>query len=175
MNLGRNILDLRKEKNITQEELAAQLGVTAAAISKWENGYTFPDVLMLCALADQFEVSTDALLGRVPVVMNAVIATKTQELGEKIAALAKQYGLETRGIYDSYALAREHSLRDQSIRYILVSLDRPLTEEEMQDADDDLMQINVQCATEQETLAGFEFYFQNMSTIDSFGKCAPTR
>ena len=38
MNLGRNILELRKQKNVTQEELAAELGVTAAAVSKWENG-----------------------------------------------------------------------------------------------------------------------------------------
>ena len=38
MNIGRNILELRKQKNITQEELAAELGVTAAAVSKWENG-----------------------------------------------------------------------------------------------------------------------------------------
>ena len=52
MNIGRNILELRKQKNITQEELAAELGVTATAVSKWENGYTLPDIMMLCALAD---------------------------------------------------------------------------------------------------------------------------
>ena len=45
MNLGKTILDLRKQKNVTQEDLAAELGVTAAAVSKWENGYTLPDVL----------------------------------------------------------------------------------------------------------------------------------
>ena len=38
MNFGKTILDLRKQKNVTQEELAAELGVTAAAVSKWENG-----------------------------------------------------------------------------------------------------------------------------------------
>ena len=59
MNLGKNICDLRKSKNVTQEELAAELGVTAAAVSKWENGYTLPDILMLCALADFFQVTTD--------------------------------------------------------------------------------------------------------------------
>ena len=37
MNLGSKILELRRQKNITQEELAAALGVTAAAVSKWEN------------------------------------------------------------------------------------------------------------------------------------------
>lgn len=175
MNLGCNILELRKKKNVTQEDLAGQLGVTAAAVSKWENGYTFPDLLMLCALADYFEVTTDALLGRVPTYAQAVIAARTRSLGEKIATIAKRYGLETLGIYDSYAQAKSHILRTPTIRYVLVSLDRPLTEEEMQDAGESLAQINVQCATEQETLSGFEFYFQNMSTIDSLGKPSAMR
>ena len=37
MHLGNKILELRRQKNITQEELAAALGVTSAAVSKWEN------------------------------------------------------------------------------------------------------------------------------------------
>lgn len=172
MNLGSNILELRRKKNVTQEDLATQLGVTAAAVSKWENGYTFPDLLMLCALADYFEVTTDALLGRIPTYAQAVIAAKTRSLGEKIATVAKRYGLETLGIYDSYAQARSHILRTPTIRYVLVSLDRPLTEEEMQDAGENLAQINVQCDSDQQTLDSFEFYFRNMSTIDSFCKKA---
>ena len=65
MELGKNIYNLRKEKGMTQEEMAAELGVTAAAVSKWEKGATLPDVLMLCAIADYFGVTTDELLGRV--------------------------------------------------------------------------------------------------------------
>ena len=38
MDLGKNIYELRREKGITQEELAGELGVTAAAVSKWEKG-----------------------------------------------------------------------------------------------------------------------------------------
>ncbi len=38
MNIGSKILAMRKQKNITQEALAAELGVTAAAVSKWEKG-----------------------------------------------------------------------------------------------------------------------------------------
>lgn len=38
MNLGKTILELRKQKNVTQEDLASELGVTAAAVSKWEHG-----------------------------------------------------------------------------------------------------------------------------------------
>ena len=64
MELGKNICELRREKGVTQEELAAELGVTAAAVSKWEKGSTLPDVLMVCAIADWFGVTTDQLLGR---------------------------------------------------------------------------------------------------------------
>lgn len=98
MNIGKNILEQRKQKNITQEEL----GVTAAAVSKWENGYTLPDILMLCALADYFGVTTDELLGRVRQWKYAVIAAETQELGKKMEVIAKQYGIVTRSIHTDY-------------------------------------------------------------------------
>ena len=75
MNIGKQILELRKQRGIKQEELAAELGVTAAAVSKWENGYTLPDILMLSALADYFKVTTDELLGRNVKNKYAVIAT----------------------------------------------------------------------------------------------------
>ena len=77
MNIGKNILELRKAKNVTQEALAAELGVTAAAVSKWENGYTLPDILMLCACADFFVVTTDELLGRSKTPLIDVIAAET--------------------------------------------------------------------------------------------------
>jgi len=64
MNLGYKILMLRKQKNITQEKLAAEMGVSIAAVSKWETGNSMPDIVMLCALADFFHVTTDELLGR---------------------------------------------------------------------------------------------------------------
>lgn len=64
MDIGHKILMLRKQKNITQEKLAAEMGVSIAAVSKWETGNSMPDIVTLCALADFFEVTTDELLGR---------------------------------------------------------------------------------------------------------------
>lgn len=64
MDIGKQILSLRKQRGITQEVLAAEMGVTVGAVSKWENGNALPDIIMICALADFFEVSTDELLGR---------------------------------------------------------------------------------------------------------------
>lgn len=64
MNIGNQIQRLRKHNNITQEMLSAEMGVSTAAVSKWENGNSMPDIVMLCALADFFKVTTDELLGR---------------------------------------------------------------------------------------------------------------
>ena len=62
MNIGNNIAALRKEKGITQEELANILGVSAQAVSKWENNSSCPDVALLSDIADYFGVTVDALL-----------------------------------------------------------------------------------------------------------------
>ena len=62
MNIGNNIAALRKEKGITQEELSNILGVSAQAVSKWENNSSCPDVALLPDIADYFGVTVDALL-----------------------------------------------------------------------------------------------------------------
>ena len=62
--IGTTIAALRREKGLTQDALAAQLGVSAQAVSKWENGLSCPDILMLPEIAEYFGVSVDALFGR---------------------------------------------------------------------------------------------------------------
>ena len=61
IGIGEKIKSLRKERNISQEVLANYLGVSFQAVSKWENGYTMPDVMMIPAIASIFHVSTDEL------------------------------------------------------------------------------------------------------------------
>ncbi len=56
------LYELRKENNLTQKEIADQLGVTIDAVSKWETGETFPDTAQLVPLADIFGVTVDELL-----------------------------------------------------------------------------------------------------------------
>lgn len=63
IQIGRNIAKLRREKGVTQEELAGYLGVSKPAVSKWESGQSFPDILLLPALASFFNKSVDSLLG----------------------------------------------------------------------------------------------------------------
>ena len=62
--LGKRIVHNRKRLGLTQDQLAEQLGVTAQAVSKWENDQSCPDITMLPRLAEIFGISTDALLGR---------------------------------------------------------------------------------------------------------------
>ena len=65
LNLAKNIKRYRKERGLTQEQLARSLGVSFQAVSKWENGKSMPDVTMLSALSVVLQVSIDALLGYV--------------------------------------------------------------------------------------------------------------
>ena len=63
MSLSGNIKRLRLDKNLTQEQLATKLGVSAQAVSKWETSETYPDGALLIPLANELEVSLDELFG----------------------------------------------------------------------------------------------------------------
>lgn len=63
LNIGENIRHLRRERDMTQERLAELLGVTCAAVSKWERCESCPDIGMVIPLARVFGVSTDELMG----------------------------------------------------------------------------------------------------------------
>ena len=60
--IGKFISELRKEKSMTQEQLAEKLGVTDKSISRWENGKTMPDLSMLTILSRELNVEISELL-----------------------------------------------------------------------------------------------------------------
>lgn len=62
MNVQERIQELRKQKGISQEELAGELGVSRQAVSKWESGQSFPELDNIIALSDYFGVSADHIL-----------------------------------------------------------------------------------------------------------------
>ncbi len=62
MTLADRILEFRKIKGISQEELADKIGVSRQAVSKWESGQSIPDIDKIILLSDFFDVTTDLLL-----------------------------------------------------------------------------------------------------------------
>ncbi|MBO6053693.1 MAG: helix-turn-helix domain-containing protein [Clostridia bacterium] len=76
MKLNENIAALRKEKGLTQEELAQVFGVTNQAVSKWESAQSCPDVALLPEIAAYFGVSVDALMGAEPSLTRIISAVK---------------------------------------------------------------------------------------------------
>lgn len=81
--IGKRIAGNRKRLGITQDRLAERLGVTAQAVSKWENDQSCPDITMLPKLAETFGITTDALLGiaqpEPPKAMEAEPVTEEQD------------------------------------------------------------------------------------------------
>lgn len=61
-NFGIFIMNIRKEKKMTQRQLADKLYITDKAVSKWERGLSFPDISMLMSLAEVLELDVSELL-----------------------------------------------------------------------------------------------------------------
>ncbi|MEE1124576.1 MAG: helix-turn-helix domain-containing protein [Acutalibacteraceae bacterium] len=62
MNFGERLYKLRKEKNLSQEELAELLDVSRQSISKWENDKAYPEMTRLLFMSDYFGVTLDYLM-----------------------------------------------------------------------------------------------------------------
>ena len=62
MNFGVQIKNLRKERKLTQEQMAGQLGVSRQAVSNWENDRNLPDIEMLILMSQTFHISLDELI-----------------------------------------------------------------------------------------------------------------
>ena len=98
MNIGKNIYTLRKEKKVTQAQLAEKLGVSEQAVSKWENDLCAPDVSMFPILADYFGVSIDHLFGRVQTKTESGFTQK--DFLERLDAIQKQISENSLFLYN---------------------------------------------------------------------------
>ena len=97
MNIGPIIMEKRKEKKVTQQELANFIGVSKASVSKWETGQTYPDITLLPLLAAYFDITIDSLLTYEPQLDNHEI--------QRIYAMLKE-SLETKSPEDVLATIR---------------------------------------------------------------------
>lgn len=103
MEFGKRIQQLRRGKSLTQEQMAAALGVTGAAVSKWETDAAMPDVAMLCPLARLLGTTVDSLLDFRPALEQEEIdalleqrrklfeAGKPEEASASCEALLREY------------------------------------------------------------------------------------
>ena len=62
MNLGKRLVEIRKEKNMSQEEFAELFNVTRQTVSNWENLKSYPDIETLIKISNTFNISLDVLL-----------------------------------------------------------------------------------------------------------------
>lgn len=81
--IGRFISEKRKEKNMTQEQLAEKLGVSSKSISRWENGKTMPDISLFELLCEELNITVNELLR-----------------GEKITSKGKSVNLSAKILLD---------------------------------------------------------------------------
>lgn len=66
INIAKVLVSKRKEKGVTQDELAHYMGVSKASVSKWETAQSYPDITFLPQLASYFNISIDDLMGYEP-------------------------------------------------------------------------------------------------------------
>jgi len=103
MYLSENLKKYRIIKNLTQEDVAEYLGITAQSVSKWERGESYPDITFLPALANIFETSIDLLIG-----MDTIRAEET-----RLNIHNKAVAYQRHGDYD----AAEKTYRDALLIY----------------------------------------------------------
>lgn len=84
MTIGNVIRKYRKELGLTQEEMAARLGVTAPAVNKWEKNHTLPDVSLLAPIARLLHITTDTLLSFKEDLTDEEISSFSKELTERL-------------------------------------------------------------------------------------------
>ena len=103
MYLSKNLKKYRITNNLTQEDVAEYLGITAQSVSKWERGESYPDITFLPALANIFKTSVDLLIG-----MDTIRAEET-----RLNIHNKAVTYQRHGDYD----AAEKTYRDALLIY----------------------------------------------------------
>ena len=99
MNLGNNILKLRKENKLSQEQLAEKLDVTRQTISNWELNETSPNTEQLKLLSKAFNISIDELLDNDIKTILVEKVSNTEKLAEIVIKILKIAGIVFAGIF----------------------------------------------------------------------------
>lgn len=159
--MGQIIRRLRKEKNLTQEELAQQLNVTNQAVSKWENGDCMPDISQVVPLANVFKVSTDVLFGRIDTDSDEVIDSFINDTDKKICNLPegtnsltwyKECCEDVQNILEVYP--NNYRLLAYSLGNICCLLNKYKYSDEMKDKTEEIQKWQSECIRQANVILG---------------------
>lgn len=139
--ISKNIKNLRKEKGLTQKELADLLHVTSQAVSRWEKGDVEPSIDTISEMASIFEVTTDEIIGGPdkkpkPEIVTEVKEKVVVEQGKPVLTICENC---KRPIYESEEIVtqtRHHGRSPSTTHYICTDCDKKIKEKQKQDAID---------------------------------------
>lgn len=137
MNIAKILNTKRKEKGVTQEELAAYIGVSKASVSKWETGQSYPDIIFLPQLASYFNITVDELMGYEPQMEKEEIARLYHRLSREFVSKPPREVVEEcyqfiRKYYSCFPLLLQFAVL--FLNYCGVVKDQELMEEMMGEA-----------------------------------------
>lgn len=123
MDFKEKLAATRKDRGLSQEELAERIGVSRQAVSKWESGESFPDIDNLIAMGDIFGVSIDRLVRRDPDGCGAAIVGSIKSDKDRTAAFlckAKKSGYAAHAFEQEPSRPASHDIhyRDGDFLYI---------------------------------------------------------
>lgn len=128
MKINETIKKYRKQKSLTQEQIANYLGVTAPAVNKWENGISYPDITLLAPLCRILDINIDTLLS-----FNEELSDK--EINDYILDISKtteEHGFEE-GFSESCGLIKKYPNCDKLTLFIAQIMNAQMTIHNIQD------------------------------------------
>ena len=113
MSIANIIISKRREKGVTQDELASHLGISKGAVSKWENGNAYPDIMLLPFIAEYFAITIDQLMNHSPRLSEAEIVKIYTRLIEDFSSKPFEEVIE-----ECDSLAKRHYTCFPFLRYV---------------------------------------------------------
>lgn len=123
LNIGSKIHELRKAKSVTQESLAAALGITGQAVSRWESGGSYPDMELIPAIANYFGITIDELFG-----YKSDREARIDAVIEKVSSYHIGSQLDDKWVDECLAVIREGLIEFPQNERLLITLAETLRE-----------------------------------------------
>ncbi|MFL0197387.1 helix-turn-helix domain-containing protein [Clostridium sp. WILCCON 0269] len=110
MRISEVIRNCRKKENLTQEQVANYLNISAPAVNKWENGISYPDITLLSPLARVLKIDVNTLLA----FNEELTETEVNKFGKEVSEIASKEGFE-KAFERGSDLIKQYSISDELI------------------------------------------------------------